>query len=458
MLTEGPVWRLMLSFSLPLMLSSIFQQLYGAVNIVFLGRFASAEALAGAGNGSTLIYALNSMFLGLSTGGMIVLGRFFGAKDDERSAKTVGNVILLQAAAVALTMGLIFVFGKALIRLINVPGAGGGSVGADTEAWNYMRICAFGLIFNAGYNIVSSVLRAIGNSAAPMVFVVVSCCVNVLLDYVFVGVLRRGASGAATATVIAQAASFLLSMLYLFWRKLPFSVKLSDLRPSRNTMVSIFKLGLPISLQSILNILSFTVIAAIINGMGLFYSAANGVVNNLMNFYFVIPIAIGQALSAFSAQNIGAGKPDRAKQGLRICIIASLAIAVPCTVLASFWPTPIASLLASDPDVITASAQFLIPYSWDCIFVGCVFCINGFLNSCGLTAFVAAHETAAAFLVRIPVTWLMSRVAGATLFHVGIGTPAATLASLIICFVYYKVRLSRGRLSSVMSAMSGSGA
>jgi Na+-driven multidrug efflux pump len=179
----------------------------------------------------------------------------------------------------------------------------------------------------------------------------------------------------------------------------------------------------------------------------------------------IIPMAIGSALSAFSAQNIGAGKPERAFSGAKLGVLLSLAFAIPATLVGSLASNSVVSLIVSEdmPELIAASAGFLIPFSWDCLFVSFVFCINGFMNGCGITTFVAVHETVAAFAVRIPLSIALSHVPSAALsalerigltlpesqrlFYVGIGTPAATLASLIMLIVYYRVRLSGGRLA-----------
>ena len=440
LLSEGSVGGQLIRFSLPVLLANLIQTAYSSVNIMFLGRFSTPAALAGVGNASSLIYTATSFFIGLMTGGTILLGQYFGARKDEDSARVTGNIaVLLLASSVVVTL-LLFLFGRQFLRIIDIPPE------AVPEAWRYMRICAWGLVFTMGYTAVSSVLRALGNSRAPLVFVAVSFAVHVALDILFIQALHMNAAGAAYATVIAQAVSFILALLYLYKTKLPYPLFIRHLRPDPGVIKRIVRLGLPISLQTLLNMLSFIVVAAIINGMGVSASAANGVVNNIINFYMVIPFAIGAALSAVSAQNIGAGKPERAARSTKLGVLISLVFAVPATVFANLYPEAIVAFFARDAEVIRDSALFLTSFSWDCVLVGFVFCINGFLNGCGITTFVALHETAAAFLVRIPLSWALSLLPGATLFHIGIGTPAATAFSLLLCAIYYKVKLDRGRL------------
>ena len=452
-LTEGKISNLLVRFSLPLLLSSIIQMAYSMVDVIILGWFASPASLAGAGNGANLAMSIMSLFFGFSTGGMILLGQYYGAKQDDSSAKTVGNIIILQAATSIIGMLLILAVGRLFITITNVPTEiDEKGLTAAAEAWNYMRILSFGLIFQAGYNTISSILRALGNSKTPMVFIAISCSINILLDLLFIGPLGMGASGAALATIIAQAFSFGISVAYLLRKKLPFAFPLSSIRFVWATVKTILRLGIPISLQTVLNTISFIAIASIINNMGLYASSANGVVNTVVNLFMIIPFALGSALSAISAQNLGAGNPERALEATKIGVVFSLVIAIPATLAASFFPTAIVSLMSPHPDVVRASAEFLIPFSWDFLFVSFVFCLNGFFNGCGITTFVAVHELVAAFAVRIPVSWLLSLIPGATLFHVGIGTPAATLASLLMCLVYYKVKLSGDKLTRLKIA------
>ena len=449
-LTEGKVGSLLLRFALPLILANLIQMAYGSINIFFLSWLASPSSLTGVSNGASLITSITAVFIGLANGGMILLWQYYGAKQDENAASAVGNIILLQAAVSVLSIVFVLSLGRFIMALINVPTeVDGNGLSAAAEAWTYMRVCVFSLIFQAGYNTVSTTLRALGNSRTPLIFIAISCGINIALDYVFIGPLRMGARGAALATVVAQAVGFLISFLYITRKKLPFAFSPANIRPVWKTLKNIFKLGIPIALQITLNMLSFLVIAAIINNMGLFAAAANGIVNNAMNLYVVIPLSIGSALSAISAQNLGAGKPERAFASAKLGVIFSMSIAIPVTLFTNLYPTAIVSVLSPDPDVIKAAAEFLVPFSWDCVLAGLVFCINGFFNGCGITTFVAIHEIVAALAVRAPLSWLLSWIPGATLFRVGIGTPAASLASLIMCMIYYRVKLSGGKFMNL---------
>ncbi|MCL2408121.1 MAG: MATE family efflux transporter [Oscillospiraceae bacterium] len=452
-LTEGKVGSLLLRFSLPILLAGLVQMSHGLVNVFFLNRFASPASVAGALNGILSVMMITSLFMGLLSGGMIMLGQFVGAGQDDSSTKTVGNAITLQLMMGILATGLIFALGGWLTNILGVPTAvDENGISAAAEAMRYIRTMAFGTIFQMGFNLINSLLRALGDSKRPMIFIAIAVGIHIALDYVFIGMLGLGAGGAALASVLANICGLIIALVYLLRKKLPFAFKFGNIRPNREIMKKTFKLGVPISLQVALNTVSFLVIARIINGMGVFAAAANSNVNSIINLIFIVPMAIGNALSSISAQNLGAGKTDRALKSTKLGILFALVIAVPATIIANVIPTELVSLIADDPYVIRASAEFIVPFSWDLVILSFMLCVTGFLNGCGRTTFVAIAETVAAFAVRIPVTWILSRVPGATLFHVGIGTPAATLASLIMLLVYYKVKLSCGKLDTLRIA------
>jgi putative MATE family efflux protein len=318
---------------------------------------------------------------------------------------------------------------------------------ATGEAWAYMKVCLYGVVFTMGYSLISSILRSLGNSKAPFYFILVSCGVNILLDYVFVGVLRLAAAGAALATVIAQTLSFLVSLAYILKKKLPFAFSLKDVKPSAPMIRRILKIGVPVSLQSSLNTVSFIVIMAIANSMGLYVSAATSVVFGIANLFLIIPVAFGSAIAAITAQNIGAKKPERAMQSMWLGLLISLLVLVPVFIVMSLFPRDTVSIITKDPNVIRESVRFLYPNIMDSVFVCFIFCFYGFFNGCGKTLFVMLSETLAAFLVRIPVSYLMKvLIADSTIFHVGLGTPIASFVTFVACLVYMRLKFSKDKL------------
>ncbi|MDR2356477.1 MAG: MATE family efflux transporter [Oscillospiraceae bacterium] len=443
-LTEGRVAPTLIRFSLPFLLSGFIQTAYASVDVYFVSHYAGAASVTGTFQGAMVMLIVAGIFMGLTNGGAVLLGQYVGAKLDRDAASVLGNIISVAVISAAAICAVLLTCGKMIFLLIKVPPE------AQGEAWSYLSICTSGVVFTMGYNLISSVLRSLGDSKAPFVFILVSCITNIILDYVFVVVMQRGAGGAALATILAQALSCALSLAYMRRKGLPFRFGLGDLRPERSMLRRILKLGLPISAQGTLNNFSFLIISSITNPMGVNVAAATSVVNNLANLCMMVPMSFGSAVSAISAQNIGAGKPERAVKSMWLGVGISLGIAAVCCAAANIWPKSVVRILTNDPGVVEESVRYLYPFAWDCLLVAFIFCMNGFFNGCGRTFFAMMHETAVAFLIRIPVTYVMKNfVSGATLFHIGMATPAASLVSLAACLVYYKLKFSGERLKEV---------
>ena len=440
-LTEGKAFRVLIRFAIPFLLSGLLQMAYSTVDVYFIGNYASAGALAGAYQGTFINAIITYFFIGLAMGGTILLGQHVGAKHDESAAKTVGNIIWVSFLSVIATTLLVTILGRSIITLLRVPPE------AVDEAWNYLRVCCYGYVFIMGYNVVSAVLRSLGDSKAPFIFVLISSVTNIILDYVFVCRMQMAAKGAAIGTISAQGLSFLVSLVYIKTKGLPFRFRLQDIRFDGKYIREILKLGIPISLQSTLNNLSFVIVGALINTMGVYVAASNSIVGNISALAMIIPMAFQSAISAITAQNIGAKQIDRAIRTFWYGVLVSLVITLPLVIVMDFWPETVVSILTKDPDVIRESVRFLYPYSWDCLFVCLVFCANGFFNGCGKTTFSMLQEGLSAFLVRIPFSFLFRYlIPNATIFHVGLGTPLASFASAIACVIYYRARFTKEQL------------
>ena len=443
-LTEGRVASVLIRFSIPFLLSGLIQMAYSVVDVYFIGKFASAASLSGVSQGAVIMMTITSTFMGVTSGGMILLGQYIGAKLDREAAAATGNVIVVFLAAVVIILTGLFIFGKDCITLLKVPEEATG------EAWAYMKICLYGIVFTMGYSLISSILRSLGNSKAPFYFVLISCLVNIALDYIFVGLLSMAAAGAALATVIAQTLSFVISLFYIIKKKLPFPFSIKNVKPDFSMIKRILKIGIPVSLQSSLNVVSFLVIMMIANSMGLFVSAATSVVFSIANLLLIIPVAFGSAIAAITAQNIGAKKPERALKSMWLGLLISLVVLVPIFIVMAIFPKQVVGIISSDPDVIRESVRFLYPNIMDSIFVCFIFCMYGFFNGCGKTMFVMLSETLAAFLVRIPVSYLMKvLIADSTIFHVGLGTPIASAVTFIACIIYMFMKFSGKKLQQI---------
>ncbi len=266
-----------------------------------------------------------------------------------------------------------------------------------------------------------------------MYFIALACLINIVLDYVFTGMWGMGTAGVAAATIIAQGASFVVSLFYMMKKGLGFPLSHRQFRLYRAELGRILIVGFPLALQDALVNVSFLVITAIVNTMGLIASAAVGVVEKIIVFAMLPPSSFASAVATMSATNIGAGKRKRAFHILWYGIGFSLVFGVCFCLFAQLMPTYATALFSADPAVIEASARYLMSYSIDCILVSFVFCMNSYFSSCNLSLIAFAHSMVATFAIRIPLTYLLSKTAGSDLYHMGLAAPAATLVSLFIC-------------------------
>ncbi|MBQ6856054.1 MAG: MATE family efflux transporter, partial [Lachnospiraceae bacterium] len=381
--------------------------------------------------GSQIMHSITTVITGLAMGLTVLVGQRIGEKRPELAGAAIGNgICLFGAMAVALT--IVMVFGSEVAATImHAPEE------AFSQTVDYIRICSAGTIFIVAYNLLGSIFRGIGDSKMPLITVAIACVINIAGDLLFVAVCHMGAAGAALATVLAQAVSVVLSLLIIRRRPLPFTFGLKDIRFGRNNIVKILGIGTPIALQEFLVGISFLVIIAIVNSMGVIASAGVGVAEKLCGFVMLVPSSFMQAMSAFVAQNMGARKPERAKKALFYGIGSSLLAGFVLFYVAFFHGDLLSAIFAKDLEVIAASADYLKAYAIDCLFTAFLFCFMGYFNGCEKTFFVMLQGIVGAFGVRIPVAWFMSKQAGVTLFRLGLATPCSTIVQIAFCVVYF---------------------
>lgn len=429
-LTEGPVGRTLLLFALPFLASSFLQALYGAVDLMVVGQFADSAAVSAVAVGSQMMQTVTGIILGISMGGTVLIGRRVGEKNDREAARAVGTLAVLFALlALFLTPVMLALLDRA-IAVMETP--------AEAVAYTrqYLLICVCGLPFIIGYNGVCGIFRGMGDSRTPVYFIAVACVINIIGDLLLAGVMGMGAAGAAMATVSAQAVSFLSSLIYMYHKGLVFPFGRKDIRMDRASAVYILKVGLPLALQDALVNVSFLVITAIINTMGVLASAAVGVVEKVIVFAMLPPSAFASAVAPMTSQNIGAGRKDRARKSLWCGTGYAFVCGVCVCLYCQFFPETLTALFAKDREVVTAAAQYLRSYSIDCMCVSFVFCMNSYLSGCGKSVISFGHSMAATFGVRIPATLLLSRLTGGSLYLMGFAAPAATALSIAICLIY----------------------
>lgn len=428
--TSGNLPKAMMKFSVPYMLGILVQNLYGAVDLFVVGHFAETADVSAVTVGSQLMAIATQLIIGLATGITMLIGQSFGAGDKKRLSKTTGVSILLFGIAGVVLTAVYLVFSGAMISAMNTPAE------AVAPAREYLIACSFGIIFIVGYNVVTSILTGLGDSKTPFIFILVACVINVVLDVILVKYVHMGALGAAIATSVAQAGSFIFSVLFIRRRGLGFPISKSDIKLDSSQTWKIARIGTPVAIQNTMVNISFLFITAIINQMGLHASAAVGVVEKLVTFLFVPAIAFGTAVGTASSQNIGAGNGRRAKSSMWWGILLALVPSIIITIICQLQGELLAGILNTNKEVISLAANYLKSYVFDVVMVSFVFCMNGYFNSSGKSWFSMLHSLISTFAVRIPLAYVFSRLENTNLYTIGWAAPLSTLVSLVLCFVF----------------------
>lgn len=436
--TKGKILSPLLKFALPVLAALFLQTMYGAVDMLVVGQFAHAADVSAVSTGSWLMQLITSFVVGIAMGTTVLLGRKLGERRQEEAGRIIGaSTVLFAVIAVVITVCM-ELFAVPVTEIMQTP------VEAFDKTVNYVRICSAGSVFIVAYNVLGSIFRGIGNSKLPLIMVAIACVFNIAGDLLLVGVFGMAAEGAAYATVGAQALSVVISFWVIKRQQLPFSVSRRDFTWNVAGMLGVLKIGFPIAFQDVLVSISFLTITAIVNSLGVVASAGVGVAEKLCGFIMLVPSAFNQSMAAFVSQNIGAGQPGRAKKALLYGIGVSLGAGVLMAYFSFFHGDLLAGMFARDAKVIAAAADYLKAYAIDCLLVSVMFCMIGYFNGCGRTTFVMLQGVTGAFLVRIPVSFLMSRLQPVSLFRIGLATPCSSVVQILLCVGYFLL-LERNR-------------
>ncbi len=430
--TSGRILGPLIRFMIPVFLAMFLQAMYGAVDLLIVGKFGQSTDVSAVSTGSQIMMTLTNLVTSFAMGTTILLGQRIGEGRGREGGQVIGSSICLFGVIAGVLTVLIPLLCRSLSSLMNAPAEAFDLTAA------YIRICGLGSLFIISYNLIGSIFRGIGDSRTPLMTVMIACVCNIAGDLLLVAVFHMGAAGAALATVFAQAVSVMISLLILRRKPLPFRLERKDLRFDGSVIRKVAGLGIPIALQDFLVGISFLVLLAIVNGLGLVASAGMGVAEKVCGFIMLIPAAFMQAMAAFVAQNIGAGQYGRARKALGYAIAVSTGLAVVMFAV-TFWKGDLLSgIFANDPEVIFASADYLKAYAIDCLLTCFLFCFIGFYNGLGMTRFVMIQGIIGAFLIRIPVAFLMSRQAPVSMFHIGLATPCSTVFQVALCLIWFR--------------------
>ncbi|MBQ1281788.1 MAG: MATE family efflux transporter [Oscillospiraceae bacterium] len=429
--TSGAILPAMIRFALPMLAALLLQAAYGAADLLIVGNFGDATGVSAVGSGSQVMMLVTCIIIGLTMGATVLIGQRIGEKRPDEAGAVVGAAIALFIVTAALLTLIMELVSAPLCRMMQTPPE------AFDKTVQYVRICSAGIIFITAYNVISGIFRGLGNSKLPMIFVAIAAAANVAGDLLLCGALHMDVAGAAIATISAQALSVVLSLVIIRRRPLPFTLRRSQITLKTPNCRHILRLGVPLATVDGLVHFSFVVVNSFANGFGLDASAGYGVGNRLIGFVLLVPSAVGQSVTAFVSQNVGAGKYGRAKQALFRAMTAGLVCGVGLFCLGFFGGTFLASLFSQEAAVIREAATFLRGFAPDCILTCVLFAFTGFYNGHGRTTWVMLQGILSATFIRIPAAWLFSVLEGTTLFHLGLATPITTAVAILFylfCF------------------------
>ena len=433
-LTQGSVPKVLLQFAVPFLIANVLQALYGGADLFVVGQYDDSASVA---IGSQVMQTITGIILGITTGTTVLIAIATGAKDDRQVASTIGSSVwLFSIIGIVLTLVMVL-FHDRISSLMHTPAE------AMEDTKSYILVCSVGILFIVGYNVVCGILRGLGDSKTPLYFVGLACIINIVLDFILVGAFHLGPTGAAIATVTAQGVSFTIALWFLYRRGFHFEFTRRDIRLNRVLSKRVLTLGAPIALQDALINVSFLIITVIVNQMGVIASASLGVVEKIIVFAMLPPMAISSAVATMTAQNYGAGLIQRMNKCLLSGIGFALIFGLSVCLYSQFLPETLTAFFTKDPAVVAMAAEYLRGYSIDCVVVSFVFCINSYFSGQGNSLFPMIHSLIATFLFRIPLSYWFSQIDSSSLFIMGFAPPISTVVSLFICIWYLRYTRKR---------------
>ena len=424
-IVEGVIWKELLKFFFPIMLGTLFQQLYNTVDTVVVGQFVGSAAVAAVGGSSAQILSLIlGFFVGVSSGATVIVSQYFGCRDEKGVSDAVHTGLMLAILGGAIMTVLGLVYAPTLLNWMDTP--------ADTleDSAMYLRIVFLSMIPSMLYNVGSSILRAVGDSKSPLIFLIVCCLLNVALDLLFVIVFKMGVAGVAIATSLAQLASGLLVCWSLMRSKECYRLELKKLRIQRQVMRDTIRIGLPTGLQSMMYTLSNMIITTAINGFGTSVAAAWVVLGKLDGMNWMIVNAFGVAVMTFAGQNFGARRYDRVEKSMYVCVAMSMGTAIVMGASFMIFARPLFRLFTRDAIVLEKAVE-MVRFMGFCYWLYIpIEMISGTLRGMGdaliptaitvigicalravwVFAVVPVWHTEAAIMCSYPISWVLCSV------------------------------------------------
>lgn len=401
-MTEGSPWKKIVLFAVPMLVGNIAQQLYNTVDSVVVGNYVGDNALAAVGSAGPILNLLIVLFVGISVGAGIMVSQYFGAKEREKLSITVGNCITLTALAALFVMVAASLVARPLLELLDTP--------ESIIDWchSYLLILFIGSGGLAYYNILSGILRGLGDSVSALVYLIVSTIINIVLDLVFVAKLGMGVSGVALATVIAQAVSALLCLLRLFKLKSLFDLKPEYMKLNRKYTRKVIRLGLPSGITQAIFSMAMIVVQSLTNKFGEMFIAANVIVMRVDGFAMMPNFSFGTAMTTYAGQNVGAKRLDRvekgAKQGTIIAVVTSAVI----TALILIFGKALMGIFSDTEELVDLSRDMMGILAAGYIAMAVTQSLSGVMRGAGDTMTPMWISIVTTILVRVPIAYGIS--------------------------------------------------
>lgn len=428
--TQGSILKKLVLFMMPVLGALILQAAYGAVDLLVVGRFGSTSGLSAVSTGSQVLNLVTFVVVQFAMGITVLIARYLGEKKQEQIGAVIGG------AAIVFTIISIALF----IVMVGLAHPISVIMQAPKEAVDltasYVRICGGGIFFIVAYNLLSAIFRGLGDSKSPLLFVLVACIVNVIGDLVLVAGFHMDASGAAIATVTAQALSVVFAIVLLMKKELPFTIEKKNFRLNPQCR-KFLKIGLPLALQEFLTQISFLALCAFVNRLGLEASSGYGVACKIVNFAMLVPSSLMQSMASFVSQNVGAGKKKRAKQSMFTGIGVGLAVGCLVFILVMFKGDMLSGFFSTDPTVIQNGYAYLKGFAPETIVTAVLFSMIGYFNGNNKTVWVMVQGLIQTLMVRLPFAYFMSIQPNASLTKIGLAAPVSTAVGILLNVGFY---------------------
>ena len=430
--TQGSILKKLIPFMIPILGALVLQAAYGAVDLLVVGRFGSTAGLSAVSTGSQILNLVTFVITQLAMGITVLIARYIGEKSTGQIGQLLGGAVTVFAIVSAVLFVVMVFFAKPLAVLMQAPQE------AISLTTVYVRICGGGIFFIVAYNVLAAIFRGLGDSRSPLIFVAVACVVNIIGDLILVAGFHLDAAGAAIATVAAQAVSVVLAIVLLKKKDLKFGIQKKDFRINGQCK-RFLKVGLPLALQEFFTQMSFLALCAFVNKLGLEASSGYGVACKIVNFAMLVPSSLMQSMASFVSQNVGAGKPDRAKKSMFTGMGLGVIVGVVVFICVWCFGDVLTSVFTTDTAVIQKGTEYLRGFAPETIVTAVLFSMVGFFNGYEKTVWVMIQGLVQTLLVRLPLAYVMSIQPHASLTKIGLAAPVATCFGIVLNVIFYLI-------------------